>query len=549
MIVNRGKGPIALALASVAALCLIAVGAPTTAAPGQSGTSISATVSATGSFTRTNTYTWTLNQAVSPSSAQLAIGKGQKFTHTLTACRALASQVDTNFDVTGQVCVKNGGSVATTGLNIVVTVQDQIGSAGYQDLAGTQTAPPVADVPAGQTGCFGYSISFKPVTGASSYRVVATVTVTNHSGTQTSGPSPKFSLTSPQVVNVDDKATVTDTLTPLSCGGFTTSDSFTSPSTVSVGTKGCATMTFTVTVANASATGTAACPLMDTATLITNTTGTQISAPATVTVSSNAPCNQTETVNSCLQDEGVLKAVLSENGQQASFLQDLLSRINQARASASVPPLTRIVPLESAAQGYSATLVGTDPTMLSHFLDGDPQTRAVTAGYDPMASVGENLAAGQWSAEEVVNAWLNSTEHRTNMLNPNFTQVGLGLSGGSFGSDTFVLYWVADFGGSTQSFDAAGGGGTPLDARMIATQLHTLLQQTDADLCAGHTDAVNTDVQNVVNYWLGQGLISDVSQSEIVGVCLQGVLGFYAAASGVSYTTTISYIQANLVLG
>src|SRR5438046_2365649 len=71
--VNTGKKAVAIVLTTVAVLCLIAGGAIPAAAQGQSGTSISATVTAAGYFTRTNTYTWSLSQSVSPSSAQLAM--------------------------------------------------------------------------------------------------------------------------------------------------------------------------------------------------------------------------------------------------------------------------------------------------------------------------------------------------------------------------------------------------------------------------------------------------------------------------------------------
>jgi uncharacterized protein YkwD len=570
MIVNRGKGPIALALTSVAALCLVAVGAPTTAAPGQATTSISATVSATGTFARTNTYTWTLSQqTVSPTSAQFTLGSTQKFTHTLTARRTL-SQMDTGFGVNGQVCVTNGGSVATDSLIVAVQLQSQVGG-GYQDLGSAQTLtdltnPPV--IPARQTQCFPYNILFTPTPGAS-YRVAATVTIMNHSGSQTSGPSPKsasFTLTSPTTTtNIDDQATVTDVLQTPICSGFTTQDTLASPSAVSVGSNGSATLTFTVRVTNASSTGAAGCPLMDTVTLTTNGTGTQISAPATVTLSSVAPCNQTQLLNSCLQDERLLQAFVfpqtGSNGQAASFVQDLFNKINQVRASVStkknpVPPLVRIEPLENAAQGYSQTLMTmqTDPGMLSHTLDGDPTSRAIAAGYNP-TSVGENLAAGQWSAQEVINAWVNSPEHYANLINPNFTQVGLGLAGGpASDGEPFVLYWVADFGSSTvTNYPTVGGGaGPPIDVRSAVAQLHSYLQMADAAICAGDVNGVAADLGagGFVDFWNSQqlGLYNPALTTDTKN-CLIGVLGFYYAATSANYTITTSYVSTQFILG
>jgi len=56
-------------------------------------------------------------------------------------------------------------------------------------------------------------------------------------------------------------------------------------------------------------------------------------------------------------------------------------------------------------------------------------------------TAGENIAAGQTTPEEVVQAWMNSEGHRANILNPNYTAIGVGyVKGGSYGS-----YWTQDF--------------------------------------------------------------------------------------------------------
>ncbi len=53
-------------------------------------------------------------------------------------------------------------------------------------------------------------------------------------------------------------------------------------------------------------------------------------------------------------------------------------------------------------------------------------------------SAGENIAYGQRTPEAVVNAWMNSSGHRANILNASYTQIGVG----------FVLdgyYWTQMF--------------------------------------------------------------------------------------------------------
>ncbi len=56
-------------------------------------------------------------------------------------------------------------------------------------------------------------------------------------------------------------------------------------------------------------------------------------------------------------------------------------------------------------------------------------------------SAAENIAAGQTSAQAVVNSWMNSPGHKQNMLNPAYTHLGAGYArGGSYGH-----YWTQMF--------------------------------------------------------------------------------------------------------
>lgn len=54
---------------------------------------------------------------------------------------------------------------------------------------------------------------------------------------------------------------------------------------------------------------------------------------------------------------------------------------------------------------------------------------------------GENIAAGHRSAEEVMNTWMNSDGHRKNILNENYTRIGVGVYEASNGT----IYWVQVF--------------------------------------------------------------------------------------------------------
>ncbi len=54
---------------------------------------------------------------------------------------------------------------------------------------------------------------------------------------------------------------------------------------------------------------------------------------------------------------------------------------------------------------------------------------------------GENIAWGQTSPEQVMEAWMNSEGHRANILNPNFTEIGVGHYQNANGRN----YWVQLF--------------------------------------------------------------------------------------------------------
>ena len=55
-------------------------------------------------------------------------------------------------------------------------------------------------------------------------------------------------------------------------------------------------------------------------------------------------------------------------------------------------------------------------------------------------AAGENIAMGQRSAESVMQAWMNSSGHRANILNEAYTQIGVGYCIGNSGP-----YWVQMF--------------------------------------------------------------------------------------------------------
>jgi uncharacterized protein YkwD len=81
-------------------------------------------------------------------------------------------------------------------------------------------------------------------------------------------------------------------------------------------------------------------------------------------------------------------------------------------------------------------------------LDGvDPFDRMMEAGYRGSA-MGENIAMGQQSPEEVVEGWTESDGHCANMLSPMFTELGVGYWEGESDNRFFNgnKLWTQNFG-------------------------------------------------------------------------------------------------------
>lgn len=57
------------------------------------------------------------------------------------------------------------------------------------------------------------------------------------------------------------------------------------------------------------------------------------------------------------------------------------------------------------------------------------------------SSAGENIASGQKTPAEVMNSWMNSPGHRSNILSASYSEIGVGLAKSSSGK----TYWTQMF--------------------------------------------------------------------------------------------------------
>lgn len=105
----------------------------------------------------------------------------------------------------------------------------------------------------------------------------------------------------------------------------------------------------------------------------------------------------------------------------------LLSYTNKERTSRSVGALAINSELSVAAQNKANDMATRD--YWSHVTpDGkQPWSFIVAAGYEYQAA-GENLAYGFSTSSETVTGWMNSPDHRANILNSSYSEVGFGIA-------------------------------------------------------------------------------------------------------------------------
>lgn len=138
------------------------------------------------------------------------------------------------------------------------------------------------------------------------------------------------------------------------------------------------------------------------------------------------------------------RASKREADEEEKFVQQVVELTNRARAKAGVPPLKLQETLCTAARWMAQDMATQD-----YFDHTDHQGRKITErfrdfGYRGYHYIGENIAAGQQTPEQVVTEWLNSPGHRHNLLSPNFSEIGIGYV---FQRDSRLRrYWVQDFG-------------------------------------------------------------------------------------------------------
>ena len=117
----------------------------------------------------------------------------------------------------------------------------------------------------------------------------------------------------------------------------------------------------------------------------------------------------------------------NSNSSVSSIEQEVVNLVNIERQKAGLDPLridtelSKVARLKSEDMKNKGYFSHTSPTYGSPF----DMLKQFNITYK---TAGENIAKGQKTAKDVVNAWMNSEGHRKNILSKSFTHIGVGHS-------------------------------------------------------------------------------------------------------------------------
>lgn len=130
----------------------------------------------------------------------------------------------------------------------------------------------------------------------------------------------------------------------------------------------------------------------------------------------------------------------------SNIISQIVSLTNSFRQQNGLAPLALNSRLSNAAQTHTQNMAFQD--FVSHTgVDGASVAQRVSATGYKWSLVAENVAAGYQTAADVVQGWINSPGHRSNLLNPTVTEIGVGyyFLATDPGTETWNYYWTQVF--------------------------------------------------------------------------------------------------------
>jgi hypothetical protein len=233
-------------------------------------------------------------------------------------------------------------------------------------------------------------------------------------------------------------------------------------------------------------------------------------------------------VVSLSMSNGVLASVLQHpSGNVLAYASslspnDLLTDTNNSRVANNIKPLKTNLALTKAAQAKANNMAALNYWSHNTPSGNPPWVFVEDQGYS-YQKIGENLAAGFSDSQATVNGWMASPEHRENMLDPAFSEVGFGYannsnytSSGNNGPMTIV---VAFYGEPQTSNTAAasitpnliGGTGSSAPTNLGLSAQSTSRAQlafANSPMARYSTWLAIIGLTSVVSIWLSRHLLS-----------------------------------------
>jgi uncharacterized YkwD family protein len=128
----------------------------------------------------------------------------------------------------------------------------------------------------------------------------------------------------------------------------------------------------------------------------------------------------------------------AETGELSQYEQKVVELTNQERAKQGLPALEVDAELSKVAKEKSRDMQANNYFSQDSPTYGSPFDMMKQFGIE-YSSAGENIAMGQPTPEEVVQAWMNSEGHRKNIMNSNYTHIGVGhVENGHYWTQQFI---------------------------------------------------------------------------------------------------------------
>ena len=142
--------------------------------------------------------------------------------------------------------------------------------------------------------------------------------------------------------------------------------------------------------------------------------------------------------NPALIYPGQVLTVPTLDTQVSSFESEVVRLVNLERAKKGLKPLVEDWQLSRVARYKSQDMK--DRKYFSHTSPtyGSPFEMMKKFGIT-YRTAGENIAMGQRTPRAVVDAWMNSSGHRANIMNSSFTEIGVGyVANGHYWTQMFI---------------------------------------------------------------------------------------------------------------